>query len=175
MNDARKKYRPNSIEWLLVAEAPPRDKSRFFYYPDVNKYDSLFIETIDVIFGDRYPDLFRGKRNTEEIRRRKKEFLEVFKQEGFFLIDAVDRPITDVEDNFKVVEEWVPELVEKIDDLASNGTKIVLIKASVYAIMEDLESRGIRGIINEEMIPFPGSGQQKKFRERFRHLLDKYG
>ncbi|MHC1709607.1 MAG: hypothetical protein AB9819_04295 [Methanomassiliicoccales archaeon] len=155
-----------------MAEAPPCDESRFFYYTDVGDHDSLFIETMDVIFGDQYPDLFRGeKRKTNDIRVRKKEFLELFAQEGFYLIDAVDKPITRGEDDFKVVATGVPELAERINGLVSVGTRIVLIKASVYAIKGDLESRGVRGIINEEMIPFPGSGQQKEFRKRFRHLL----
>lgn len=169
---ARESYRPSDIRWLLVAEAPPCDELRFFYYTDVGDHDSLFIETMDVILGNRYPDLFRGeKRNTGEIRSRKQELLELFSREGFYLIDAVDRPITREEDNFKVVAARVPELAEKIDGLVSDRTKIVLIKASVYAIKGDLESKGVRGIINEEMIPFPGSGQQKEFRKRFRHLL----
>ncbi len=169
---ARESYRPSDIRWLLVAEAPPCDESRFFYYTDVGDHDSLFIETMDAIFGDRYPDLFRGKkRETGEIRVRKQEFLELFSREGFYLIDAVDRPITKGENNLKVVAAGVSELAEKIGDLVSEKTKIVLIKASVYAIKGDLESRGVRGIINEEMIPFPGSGQQKEFRKRIHHLL----
>jgi len=173
---ARESYRPSDIRWLLVAEAPPSDESRFFYYTDVSDHDSLFIETMDVIFGDRYPDLFRGeKRKTSEIRVRKQEFLELFSREGFYLIDAVDRPITGEQDNFKMVAAGVPELTERINGLVSVGTRIVLIKSSVYAIKGDQESRGVRGIINEEMIPFPGSGQQKEFRKRFRHLLLKYG
>lgn len=173
---ARDSYKPDVIKWLLVAEAPPCDESRFFYFLDIPDHDSLFIETMGVIFGDRYPDLFRGeKRKTGEIRVRKQEFLELFSREGFHLIDAVDRPINKGEDNFKVVVDGVPELAERIKGLVSVGTRIVLIKASVYAIKGDLESRGVRGIINEEMIPFPGSGQQKEFRKRFRHLLLKYG
>lgn len=173
---ARESYRPSDIRWLLVAEAPPCDESRFFYFADVSDHDSLYIETMDVIFGDRYPDLFRGeKRKTSDIRVRKKEFLEQFTREGFYLIDAVDRPITKGEDNLKVVAAGVPELAKKIDGLVSSRTRIVLIKASVYSIKGHLESRGVRGIINDEMVPFPGSGQQNKFRERFHHLLLKYG
>jgi hypothetical protein len=36
------RYRPDRIRLLLVAEAPPVEQSRYFYYGDVTQHDSLF-------------------------------------------------------------------------------------------------------------------------------------
>jgi len=72
--NTRLKYKPEIIKFLLIAEAPPKiGSNRFFYFEDVNEKDSLFIETMKVI----YPD--EDYSNTKNIRSRKKEFLEKFK------------------------------------------------------------------------------------------------
>lgn len=50
---ARNKYKPSHIKILLIAEAPPNNLDRYFYYEDVKSHDSLFLE----IMGILYPDL----------------------------------------------------------------------------------------------------------------------
>ena len=48
---ARKKYRPENIRYLLIAEAPPKaDSKRFFYFEDVTEKDSLFLETMKCLY-----------------------------------------------------------------------------------------------------------------------------
>ncbi|MBG47234.1 MAG: hypothetical protein CML05_02975 [Pseudozobellia sp.] len=48
---ARHKYRPEKIRFLLVAETPPKsDSNRFFYFENVDKQDSLFIETMKLLY-----------------------------------------------------------------------------------------------------------------------------
>jgi hypothetical protein len=49
--DARQKYKPDEIKFLLIAEAPPDAESgRFFYFEEVDKHDNLFIETMKVLY-----------------------------------------------------------------------------------------------------------------------------
>lgn len=43
-SQARKKYRPHNIRVVFIAEAPPCALDRFFYFEDVKKQDSLFLE-----------------------------------------------------------------------------------------------------------------------------------
>ena len=44
IEEAREKYRPENINILFVAESPPADVSRFFYYEKVFQHDTLFLD-----------------------------------------------------------------------------------------------------------------------------------
>ena len=39
---AAARYRPANIDLLLVAEAPPNESGRYFYFEDVRRHDDLF-------------------------------------------------------------------------------------------------------------------------------------
>jgi hypothetical protein len=39
LENARLKFKPNRVKYLLIAEAPPDSIDRFFYYTDVFKHD----------------------------------------------------------------------------------------------------------------------------------------
>jgi len=82
---ARKKYRPKPLKTLLIAEAPPSlESERFFYFEQVASHDALFLEMMKVLYGCE---------DTQGIRKRKQEFLERFKNDGFYLIDAEEAPL----------------------------------------------------------------------------------
>src|SRR5688572_5897755 len=85
---ARKKYRPKSIKVLLVAEAPPCALDRFFYFEDVKKQDSLFLE----ITGVLYPDLKTRYLASGRETKLKKDILENFKSDGYWLLDLCEIP-----------------------------------------------------------------------------------
>jgi hypothetical protein len=86
--NARLKYKPKEIKYLLVAETPPKtDSDRFFYFEKVDKQDSLFLETMKIL----YPNETQFA-ETKTIRKREKEFLEKFMDDGFYLIDSLDKP-----------------------------------------------------------------------------------
>jgi len=167
---ARQKYKPKVIKFLLIAEAPPKVESkRFFYFEDVQKYDGLFLETMKLLYPDD-SDIKIG--NTKSIRRRKREFLERFEKEGFYLIDASNEPIKDKSKSVKrkQIEKSLPSLIEKVKSLVSDDTKIILISATVYEVCcNRLKSEGFN-VINECAIPFP-IGWQKEFREKLSKLL----
>ncbi len=66
---ARKKYLPKQINVLFVAEAPPKFSSnRFFYFEKVDKQDSLFWETMKVLYIDETP--FIHRRNSAKNNKR---------------------------------------------------------------------------------------------------------
>ncbi len=167
---ARQKYKPDRIKFLLIAEAPPKVESvRFFYFKDVHDADNLFLETMKVLYPADYS-------NTKSIRQRKGEFLERFKNDGFYLIDASDKPMKDTRPatKKKQIEMSLPSLIEKVRSLVSEDTKIVLISSTVYKFCRNkLKAEGFN-VINECAIPFP-IGWQKKFREKLGTLLSKHG
>lgn len=169
IESARQKYKPNVIKFLLIAEAPPPPESkRFFYFPDVKIHDHLFLETMKAVYQCD---------DTKSIRRQKRKLLERFKNDGFYLIDASDESIKDKSQSGKEkqIRESLPALIEKVRSLVSEDTKIILISKTVYKVcFEELKLKGFN-VINKCSIPFPCSGQQKRFREKLSSLLNEYG
>lgn len=168
---ARLKFKPEIIKFLFIAETPPKsDSNRFFYFENVEKQDSLFLETMKAL----YP-LETQNVETREIRRRKEEFLNSFKNDGFYLVDSLDKPFDEKyssDKKIRLIKEGQYRLLEKIKPLISIDTKVILIAAPVYrANFQYLKENGIP-VINNELIDFPGSGGQKKFREKLRKVIE---
>ncbi|MCL6220660.1 hypothetical protein [Zunongwangia pacifica] len=167
---AREKFKPKEIKYLLIAETPPKsDSDRFFYFKNVEKQDSLFLETMKVLYP-RETELLKAK----EIRRKKSEFLKKFKNDGFYLIDSLDQPFEkkyNTTQKIKLIKNGQKVLEEKIQSLLSDKTKVILIAVSVFkANFQFLKNLDIP-VINEEAIDFPGSGGQKKFKEKLNRIL----
>ena len=161
---ARNKYKPNTINVLLIAEAPPCALDRFFYFEDVKTQDSLFLEIMGLLYPKEKQKYLSSGRNSSM----KKELLENFKTDGYWLLDLSEIP-TSVSNNS--LESYVPSLISKLEKHISKNTPIILIKSNVYDVCyAPLKARGYR-VINERL-PFPGSGQQKVFREKFKRSLE---
>ncbi len=171
LESARRKYKPDKIKYILIAEAPPREGSgRFFYFESVPTGDSLFLETMKVLYPNDYSD-------AKSVRLRKREFLHRFKRDGFYLIDSTDSPMEDPRPSRKrqQVRRSLPSLVEKLAELISEDTKIILISKPVYDVCADVLRLQGFNIVNDEMIDFPGSSGQAKYRVKLGRLLNKCG
>ncbi|MFY0608692.1 MAG: hypothetical protein JXR10_18400, partial [Cyclobacteriaceae bacterium] len=171
---ARKKYRPDPIKYLLIAETPPKsDSNRFFYFEDVDKQDSLFLETMKVLYPHETLNF-----PTKIIRQRKREFLNNFKEQGFYLIDSLNQPFEQRYSSQVKINKIIAgqtKLLNKLKNLIVAKTPVILISATVYrANFKFLVNNGIN-VVNSELIDFPGSGGQKKYREKMTRLLEKTG
>jgi hypothetical protein len=148
---AARKYRPERIDLLLVAEAPPAALERYFYFEDVREQDSLF----------RY--VARGVLDAESTRQNKPELLVRLRDRGVFLVDLKQDPV-----DGSLLDSFVPTLVRRIRRL--DPSRIILIKASVYdAAYSPLADADLPVI--DVRVPFPGSGQQRRFEEAFARAL----
>jgi hypothetical protein len=148
---AAEKYRPTEIKLLLVAEAPPAALDRYFYFDDVREQDSLF----------RY--IARSILKAEPTRANKSELLGRLRDRGVFLTDLKQDPV-----DGGSLEMEVSGLVRRIRKL--DPGKIIVIKASVY----DLVYRALveaRLPVVDQRVPFPGSGQQRRFEALFGRAL----
>jgi hypothetical protein len=144
---AAEQYRPDRIRLLLIAEAPPADPDRYFYFHEVNAHDSLFRHVTRSLLG------------VEPTREDKPELLAQLQQQGTFLIDLKPDPVDSTPLN-----SYVPELVRRVQGL--NPERIVLIKATVYDVAYPaLAAAGLP--VSSARIPFPGSGQQTNFSQAF--------
>jgi hypothetical protein len=162
----RQRYKPEIIKFLFIAEAPTK-KKKFFYYDGINQTVSpLFREIMKVVYPSDYS-------NIKDVRQQKGKFLERFKNDGFYLIDASNKPMIDncKSKKKKQIKESLPSLIERVKGLISKDTNIILISKTVYDICyESLRAEGFN-VINKETIPFPSHGWQKEFRRKLSLLL----
>ena len=162
VSEAREQFRPEEVTILFIAEAPPCADDRFFYFTEVNKGDSLFLYVIRTVF----PDLWDIP--TKELRGMKEELLYRFQEEGFYLEDSLSFPLpkgTTSSQKLKMIKEGKEQLHHKIKHFQSSA-KLVLLSSSVFKANYDYLKALVYNILNDTTIPFPGSGQQNKFKEQ---------
>lgn len=165
---ARLKYKPNVVKYLLIAEAPPDSIDRFFYFENVRQHDYLFLGVAQALYPKLKTQFITEGRKEET----KKEILEKLQSEGFYLLDLSDLPLSLLDGK---LQEQLPNLKKKIEEVVENDTKIILIKANVYDLAYPyLVSQGIKNIIDER-ISFPGQGGQIKFQVEFAEALKEAG
>lgn len=162
---SRLKYKPEKINYLLIAETPPKsDSERFFYFENVYKQDSLFLETMKLI----YPEITKHL-DIKDIRKSKKKFLEKFKDDGYFLIDSLKDPFDSKlssRQKIKLLKNGQQELLAEIKSLQKESFKVILISATVFKANYEFLKLNNVSVVNNEYIDFPGSGGQKKYREK---------
>jgi hypothetical protein len=145
---AAARYRPRIVRLLLIGEAPPDSEERYFYFEDVNEQDSLFRYVAKGILGHT-PD-----------RPGKGAALSELKDRDVFLIDASDEPVAG-----RPVRADAEELARRCEALQPEA--IILIKANVYdEVFAPLRAAGLPVV--DKRIPFPGSGQQRRFKAAFK-------
>src|ERR1700753_2974932 len=93
---AMDRYLPVPLRLLFIAEAPPAYKAnRFFYFHEVQTGDALFLEMMKVVYGDaigfKEGGGFTGPMLAKDVRKCKSQFLQKFRADGLFLIDASER------------------------------------------------------------------------------------
>jgi hypothetical protein len=120
-----------------------------------------------------YPNEIENKR-IKDLRKNKKDFLLRFKKDGFYLIDSLEDPFEKKysrAQKVRLLKLGQIALLNNIASLTNPETKIILIARSVFdANFSFLKSNNVN-VINKEMIDFPGSSGQPKFREKFNRLL----
>ncbi len=180
--EASGKYLPASIKLLFVAEAPPLLKSgRFFYLTSLTTGDTLFIEMMKVLYptdaafveGNRKPD-FDAKR----VRQRKQEFLEKFKHDGFYLIDASEQSMPEDANpatKRQMLRNALPELKKKALNLCSErDVPIILIGNLTYSVCAAPLREDRLRILNDAPIDHPARGGQKRFRRKLHEVIRKF-
>lgn len=166
IKQAREKYKPAKIKCLFIAEAPPDEMSRFFYYADVKTADYLFLGIINCL----YPELKKKYISEKRPASVKELILRRFQEDGYYLLDLLEFPKSKYPN--KDLLNAAPDLISRVAATIDKDVPIVLIKANVYKILAPvLKEQGYNVI--EEQINFPSSGQQKNFAESFKVAIDK--
>jgi hypothetical protein len=156
---AAAKYRPKKTRILFVGEAPPLSADRYFYFEDVKRGDWLWIALMKQLF----PAAKWGPTKCE--RRRKRDWLRRFQNNGYRLIDAVKKPVDGSPSaRVKKIKTHSHELISEVKRIKPRC--IVLIKATVYdALFHEFKIAGLP-VVNSRL-PFPSSGRQREFHREF--------
>ncbi len=163
LEKARQKYKPETVKFLLVAEAPPDSLERFFYYDNVRQHDYLFLGVAEALYPKPKEQFLLSGRSREI----KNSILQTLQQDGFYLLDLSELPLSLLDTD---LQSQLPSLVEKINSVADDNTQIILIKANVYDVAFDYLKQKIKNVINQR-ITFPGQGGQRKFQDEFKQAL----
>jgi len=163
----RARWKPARVRLLLIAESAPDDggdlaNRRFFYDEDLTGKDGLFREVTRALYDS--PILISGS-------GAKLPWLEKLKADGVYLIDLATVPVNELGtgDRAAALSRNVSETVSLATQLSPDG--IALVKQNVFNLLErPLRAAGLP-VLHDTMIPFPGSGQQRRFRERFAGAL----
>ncbi len=172
---ASRQYQPSKLKCLFIAESPPAyllgEKPRYFYFKDYVGKQSLFGNIMNVMYPNLLPLCTQTLTKTPCLER--------FCNDGFFLIDAVEYPINSLSESKRDLEiqRSLPLILSNLSQLIKNRSlvQIILIKKNVYRILRPpLQENGYL-LPQPSMIPFPGSGNQVRFRKCFEEVLRTIG
>lgn len=157
---------PVDCRLVFIGEAPP-PADRYFYYPESSGHDYLFLELMQVLF----PDL--KARGVEFMRANKPALLRRFADEGYFLVDAVERrlPLERAAARVRAISAAQEELLDRIGVVGHNNYVAIPVKATVQDGLSLQTKSRIGKLFITDRIPFPSNGQQENFRRQLKSVL----
>lgn len=149
---AAARYRPEVVRLLLVAEAPPSELDRYFYFEDVGTHDGLFRYVVKTVLDE------------EPSRSGKARQLAALRDRGVYLIDLkIDPKIGD-----ERLGAYVEDLVARA--VALDPSYLITIKANVCTLCQGpLRDAGLH--VSDERLPFPSTGRQGDFETKMKRAL----
>lgn len=167
--ERRARWKPRRVRLLLIAESAPDDggdpaNRRFFYDEHLTGKDGLFREVVRALYDN--PTLVSGP-------NAKTSWLEKLTADGVYLIDLATVPVNEftAASRAAALGRNVADTVALARELAPEG--VALIKQNVFDLLQQPMRDAGLPLLHDQFIPFPGSGQQKRFRERFAHALNR--
>jgi hypothetical protein len=159
----RRRYEPDNIRLLIVAESPPAS-GLYFYNPEVRITEPLFAAPMGQL-GISYAT--------------KDDGLLTFQRCGWVLIDATYEPVNQYVPSRRdeIIAQDYPLLLGDLAGLTPDRSEpLVLVKANVRRLLQDRLIRDGFNVLNCGIIvPFPSTGQRSQFRKRFGAILETAG
>jgi hypothetical protein len=157
----RERYLPQLPKIIFVLESPPKS-GKYFYNPE-----GLISEPL---FSAMMKDVLEIKPSSKD------EGLRGFATSGYLLLDATYTPVNHPHLSGRERDDLVLAdfslLVEELRKCGGPDTKVVLVKANVCRLLDSrLTGHGFTVLNHGKTIPFPSTGQQRKFREAVRQVL----
>jgi hypothetical protein len=175
---SRRKYlTAGRSEILFIAEAPPADPARFFYFDQVDSHDWL------LALSRTHPHAFRGcTRSRRQAAAQTETGLPGPIPNSWLLPDRRERSAIDASDRpmparaTKATKRArlrvsLDQLVGEVRNLVTGSTRVVLISKSVHEVCyARLKAEGFN-VVNTGMIDFPSSGRQGHVARKLRRDL----
>ena len=179
--EAARRYLPDQLRVLFIAEAPPAFKvNRHFYFTGLTDGDTLFLEMMKVLYPAEIgyiSDTFQPGSSVKVVRNRKPELLRKFQNDGYHLIDAYERPMPDDADTAiktSLMRTTLPALQRKVRRLVrEQSLPIILIGGVTYSVCAEALRLDGKNVANNAMINHPARGGQKLFRAKLKAVLSK--
>ena len=179
--EAARRYLPDPVRLLFIAEAPPAFKvNRLFYFTGLTDGDTLFLEMMKVLYPSEvgYSDgTFQPGSSAKQLRLRKPELLRKFQEDGYHLIDAYEQPMPDGADTAaktRLMRSTLPVLLTRVRQLVrQQDVPIVLIGGITHSVCAEALRLDGRNVVNDAMINHPARGGQVLFRSKLEAVLSK--
>jgi hypothetical protein len=160
----REQYRPEQLEVLLIGESPPDSgtgERRFFYAPAL-RIDNLYRGVAQALYND-HPDVDLAD---------KPAVLRRLQDDGFWLIDAVPRPVNHLPPGPRraAITAAVPQLVARCRDLAPRRGVVICHRVVYQLAAPSLRHAGV-GVLHDQPLPFPLGNWRAQFIAGFRQAL----
>jgi hypothetical protein len=147
-------HRPRNVRFLLIAQTPPDELDRYFYFRRVPKADYLFQAVVPHFLGEPPTRL--------DMRRQ----LSALSDLGVCVIDPKPDPC-----DRRDVTDFADDVVRRA--LRHSPQHAILIKVDVYDRFRPLREAGVPVI--DRRIPFPSTGRQSEFFLTFAAALETAG
>ena len=153
-------FLPKPIKVLWILESPPKSyPPRYFYRPELTQHDDLYREVMKCF----------GIKPTNP----KTHGLEIFQAMGHFLLDIAKCPVDKDNSHLKhqIFANCSAIFTKEVLELCPE--KILIVKSNNYdLVLSRLKEIGYgERIVNDKPIPYPGSGQQVRFRKAIRKYI----
>jgi hypothetical protein len=160
----REQYRPEKLEVLLIAESSPDPGSgakRFFYAPELT-HDNLYRGVAEAVYGTEPGFDVRDKVGA----------LQRLKQDGYWLIDAVEKPINKKSQAARraAIKHGVPTLVARCQQLQPKKGVIVC-HSGVFGLVAQALKEADVPLLHAEPLPFPLGNWRSQFVAGFRQAV----
>ena len=171
-NTIRTLYRPPHIKMLVIAESPPpsadiQSSRQFYRSENIRTDDRLFTNTIRALYSEA------ADTSEPELERDKETWLRRFQADGWYMIEALEvsqRHSVTKQQRQDKIREALPRLVERVRELATPDTKIILVKSNVFDVAaEPLHQAGFN-VLNTELVDYPGQFNQRDYRQKLADL-----
>ncbi len=155
----RKKYLPSKLNLLFILESPPVS-GNYFYDETGKSTEPLFSAFMK----------FLSYSPTD-----KKDGLEHFKSNGYFLVDATYKQVNKLKGkirDYTILSDY-SSLIDDLETLSpKKNVPIILVKANICRMFDErLTERGFKILNKGIIIPFPSHGHQKKFHSEMSKVL----
>jgi len=155
--ELQNRYFPKKLNLIFVFESPPVS-GKYFYDESGKETEPLFKELMKLI----------GCNPSS-----KKDGLLCFRDKGYLLMDATYTPVNGLKGKARddVIKRDLPILISDLKEMKFNDVPLVLVKINVCKLLEnDLNLAGFNVLNKGLKIPFPSTGNQKRFHHEVKKL-----